>query len=177
MLTDGPDHDLDRLVMVLLGALANAHNTVRIMTPYFLPPAALAGALQSAALRGVDVRVLIPERSNEPWVDWAARRGLEPSLRNDIQVRERPAPFAHTKLFIVDDYYVQVGSANLDARSLRLNFELMLEVYDRTLAAELSRHFDEAWSTSRPLDLATLARRPFWKRLRDSFFWLFSNYF
>lgn len=177
VLTDGPDHDLDRLVLVLLGALASAHRVVRIMTPYFLPPAELAGALQAAALRGVDVRVLVPQKSDQAWVDWAARRGFDPLLRNAVRIRERPPPFAHSKLFIVDDFYLQVGSANLDARSLRLNFELMLEAFDPPLVGKLAAHFDDAWATARPLDAQALARRPLWRRLRDSFFWLFSAWF
>jgi len=175
-LTDGPNDDLDRLMLVLLGALANAHRDVRIMTPYFIPTPELSFALQAAALRGVRVSLLLPEHSNLPWVDWASRIALEPLLRQEVRVRWRPAPFAHSKMFVIDDYYALVGSANLDPRSFHLNFELMMEVYNGDLAGGLARHFDEAWAQSRDVAVAELENAPLPVRLRDAFFWLFSPY-
>jgi cardiolipin synthase A/B len=175
-LTDGPNEDLDKLVLVLLGALATAHRHVRIMTPYFLPPAELVGALQSAALRGVRVDIILPQRSNLPWVDWACRHSLAWLLGREVRVWLRPAPFAHSKMFLVDDYYAQIGSANLDPRSLRLNFELMLEVFDTALVRRLGAEFDEVRAACRALGVKELASRGLPARLRDAFFWLFSPY-
>lgn len=176
VITDGPNDDIDRLVLVMIGALANAHQHVRIMTPYFVPTPELAAALQAAALRGVKVSLLLPARSNLPWVDWASRIAIEALLRQEVRVRWRPAPFAHSKMLLIDDYYAQIGSANLDPRSFHLNFELMVEVYDGGLAADLARHFDDVWNASRDVSLAELERAPLPVRLRDAFFWLFSPY-
>jgi cardiolipin synthase len=176
VIRDGPNDELNRLELVLQGALAAAHRRVWIMTPYFLPRASLLDALQGAALRGLDVQVLLPERSDQPWIDWATRHLLWQLLQYHVRVFYRPPPFAHTKLILVDDYYLQFGTANLDSRSMRLNFELMVEAYDPVLQAALSRHFDDARPTCRPVALAEVDSRPLAAQLRDGFFWLFSPF-
>ena len=146
------------------------------MTPYLVPPPALLSALQAAALRGVDVCLLLPERSDQVWMDGAARHLLWQLLQNQVHVYWRPPPFAHTKLLIVDDYYVHFGSANMDTRSLRLNFETLVEVYGRELAATLARHFETERAKSRPVSLDQLNRRSLAARLRDAICWLFTPY-
>lgn len=175
-ITDGPNDAVDRLQLVLLAALSNAHRRVRIMTPYFIPTPELSGALQAAALRGVEIAIILPRRSDQWWADCATRRWLAHLLGRQIQVYYRPAPFAHTKLFLMDDYYVQVGSANLDPRSLRLNFELVVEAYDAELVQTLGAHFEAVRATSTEVTEAALRRRPLWAKLRDALFWLFSPY-
>src|SRR5271170_4554584 len=80
VITDGPDEDLDKLLLVILGAIAVARREVLIMTPYFIPSPELIAALQSAALRGVDVSIVLPEHSNLRYVDWATRHWLPPLL-------------------------------------------------------------------------------------------------
>ena len=176
VITEGPNEDIDRLVMVLIGALATAHDRVWIMTPYFLPPSPLMSALQSAALRGIDVSIVIPQRSDQPWMDWAMRHILRHLLRRQVRVFLRPAPFAHTKLLIVDDWYVQFGSANIDSRSLRLNFELMVENYGEPLATKMAAHFSEVRAASHPAKPEELSARHFLSRFRDALCWLFSPY-
>jgi cardiolipin synthase len=176
-ITDGPNDAIDRLQLVLLAAIANAHHRICIMTPYFIPTPELSGALQSAALRGVSIEIVLPQRSDQWWADAATRRWLTQLVGRFIQVYLRPAPRAHSKLFLMDDYYAIIGSANLDPRSLRLNFELTVEMYDANIVATLQRHFDETREASRPITEAGLRRRPLLLRLRDALFWLFSPYF
>ena len=176
VITDGPNDDRGPYMLLLMAALASAHRSVCVMTPYFLPPAPIAAALAATAMRGITVRVLLPEESDQPWVDWAARHALLPLLQRKVQIYFGAAPFAHTKLLLIDDEYVQFGSANLDARSMRLNFELNVEAYDRDLAAELLRHFDAEITRARQLDLRTQKRRHLPQRLRNAFFWLFSPF-
>jgi cardiolipin synthase len=176
VITEGPNEDIDRLIMVLIGALATAHERVWIMTPYFLPPPPLVSALQSAALRGIDVSIVMPQRSDQPWMDWATRHILRQLLRRQVRVYLRPPPFAHTKLLILDDWYVQFGSANLDNRSLRLNFELMVENYGAPLATKMAAHFSEVRSVSRPARSEELDARHLPARFRDALCWLFSPY-
>jgi cardiolipin synthase len=176
VITEGPNEDIDRLVMVLIGALATAHDRVWLMTPYFLPPSPLMSALQSAALRGIDVSIIIPQRSDQPWMDWATRHILRHLLRRQVRVFLRPPPFAHTKLLIVDDWYVQFGSANLDSRSLRLNFELMVENYGEPLATRMAAHFSKVRASSHAAKPEDLSARRFPARFRDALCWLFSPY-
>jgi cardiolipin synthase A/B len=176
VIRDGPNDGLNTLELVLQGALASAHNRVWIMTPYLLPGPGLLGSLQSAALRGVEVRILIPEHSDQPWMDWATQHMLWQLLQHHVSVYYRPGPFAHSKLILVDDYYLQFGTANLDSRSLRLNFELMVETYDVSLSRQLSQHFSEACAQARLALLSDLDARPLPTRLRDGFVWLFSPF-
>jgi cardiolipin synthase len=175
-ITDGPNDAVDRLQLVLLAAIANAHRRICIMTPYFIPTGALSGALQSAALRGVEIEIVLPRRSDQWWADSATRRWLTQLVGRQMKVYYRPAPFAHTKLFLMDDYYALVGSANLDPRSLRLNFELVVEVYDAQCVRALRRHFDEVRAVSHEITVDWLRRRSLPVRLRDAVCWLFSPY-
>lgn len=172
----GPDESLYRLAMTLLGVVSAARRRVRIMTPYFLPHRELTGVLQAAAIRGVHIEILLPEESNLRYVDWASRHQLWEFLKWGIEVRLEPAPFAHSKLLLVDDEYVLGGSANLDPRSLRLNFEVGVEMFDAAFAREVHAHFDASWNASKPLSLGDVDTRSLPARLRDGFFWLFSGY-
>lgn len=176
LITDGPDDDLDKLAFVLLGAVMAARARVRIMTPYFLPSPELRAALEAAALRGVAVSVLLPERSNLRFVDWAARNSLQSLLAAGVAVHLQPPPFVHSKLFVVDDDYALIGTANIDPRSLRLNFELAVECYDPPLAQRLNAYFDGVEASAPRLLAADLDARRLPTRLRDAFFWLFSSY-
>ncbi len=176
ILVDGPDENMERLELVLIGAITTAKQSIDIMTPYFLPTRDMLAALKSAALKGVRVRVVLPGRSNLRFVDWATRNLLWELLQWGVLVFYQPLPFAHTKLFTVDGQYSIVGSANLDPRSLRLNFELCLEVFDVGLAAELGDHVDAALTHAHPVTLAEVEGRSVPARLRDAFFWLFSPY-
>jgi cardiolipin synthase len=175
-ITDGPNDAVDRLQLVLLAAIANAHRRICIMTPYFIPTPELSGALQSAALRGVEIDIVLPRRSDQWWVDCATRRWLTQLVGRMVKVWYQPPPFAHTKLFLMDDYYALVGSANLDPRSLRLNFELVVEVYDAQCVRALRRHFDEVRAVSHEITVDWLRRRSLPVRLRDAVCWLFSPY-
>ncbi|MEY6431161.1 phospholipase D-like domain-containing protein [Thioalkalicoccus limnaeus] len=175
-LTDGPDEDLDRLTMLLVAAIAEAKRSLRIMTPYFLPPREIVGALQAAAIRGVTVRIVLPERNNLPFVHWATRNMLWEVLLHGAQVFYQPPPFNHAKLFVVDDGYALIGSTNWDPRSLRLNFELQVEVYGEDFAHPLIEHMDRAAAAGRAVTLDEVDGRSLPTRLRDAVCWLFSPY-
>jgi cardiolipin synthase len=173
---DGPDSTLDRLMTLITGAIGSARQRVAIMTPYFVPPRELIAPLQAAALAGVDVAVILPARNNLPYVHRAARHMLWELLQRGVHVYYQPPPFVHSKLFYADDYYAQIGSANFDARSLRLNFELNVEVYDRHTVTELSRHFETIRATSTEVTLAEVDNRPIHTKAIDGMAWLFSPY-
>ncbi|MGE0811208.1 MAG: phosphatidylserine/phosphatidylglycerophosphate/cardiolipin synthase family protein [Immundisolibacter sp.] len=176
VITDGPNEDLDRLALVLLAAVSAAQRRIAIVTPYFLPSRELVGALQAAALRGVAVSILLPGRNNLPYVHWATRNMLWELLQHGVEVRYQPPPFVHTKVLLVDDDYAQVGSANLDPRSLRLNFELNVEVFDADFNAALGENFATAWAAARPVTLDEISGRGLAERTRDAACWLFSPY-
>jgi cardiolipin synthase len=176
VIADGPSEDLEKIAMLLVAAISVATRRVCIMTPYFLPPRSLITALQAASLRGVEVRVVLPEKNNLPYVHWATRKMLWELLGRGVRVYLQPPPFVHTKLFRIDDDYVLLGSANIDPRSLRLNFELVLEAYDAELAADVGRHFDAVVARSRQITLKEMDDRATLAKLRDAAAWLASPY-
>ena len=172
----GPDYEENRLPNLLSALISTARERVRIMTPYFLPPRALMGSLQSASLRGVSVEVILPAKNNLPFAHWAGRRIVAELLDFGISVYYQPPPFCHSKLLLIDDYYTQVGSANLDSRSLALNFECNVEVFGNAPVAELGLFFERTRDLSHKVDGEKFAKSPLWERLRDAFFWLFKPY-
>ncbi|MFK7912439.1 MAG: phospholipase D-like domain-containing protein [Pseudomonadales bacterium] len=176
LIADGPDERLDHLVLLLIGVIAAAQRRVVILTPYFLPDRRLLGALQSAALRGVRVQVLIPERCNWPFVRWALNHTVWDLLMTGVEVLEQPGTFAHSKCLLIDDDYALVGSANLDPRSLRLNFELAIEIVDSAFSAQLHAYVEPLLECSRRLSLQALSQRSLPSRLRDAAAALFAPY-
>ncbi|HUL83171.1 MAG TPA: phospholipase D-like domain-containing protein [Gammaproteobacteria bacterium] len=175
-IADGPERSHDRLTELLVGAIGAARKRVAIMTPYFLPPRELIAPLQAAALEGVDVAVILPARNNLPYVHRATRHMLWELLERGVQVYYQPGPFAHSKLFYVDEDYAQIGSANLDPRSLRLNFEMNVEVYDRRFVSELSEHFEAVRARSKRITVREVDARALRTKLVDGAAWLFSPY-
>ena len=175
-IAEGPDEDIDKLLSVLVGAVSAARRRVAIMTPYFIPPRELVGALQAAALRGVEVIIILPAKNDLPFVFWASRNMLWEVLQHGVRVFLQPPPFVHSKLFVVDGHYAQVGSTNVDPRSFRLNFELVVEVYDREFARTLDRHFAAVRQRSHEVTLAEVDGRSLPVRFRDGLAWLLTPY-
>ena len=174
--SDGPDKEFRTLNWIIMGALSSAEKKVRIMTPYFIPDRPLIFALITAVLRGVDVSIVLPELNNLIFVHWATRAYLWELLQRGIRIYYQPPPFVHTKLLLVDDIWSLIGSANLDPRSLRLNFEFNLEVYDIDLAKQLSEKFDQTVAVSRETTLAEMDGRSIPVKLRDAMVKLASPY-
>jgi cardiolipin synthase len=175
-IVDGPNEDFDKYAQILMGIVSSAKHRILIMTPYFLPSRELISAMRTASLRGVDVRVILPKKNNLPFVHWATRNLLWELLELGIRIYYQPPPFVHSKLLVVDDYYVHVGSANIDPRSLRLNFEFTVEVYDRAFAETLTGHFEKVLMQSTEIFLKDVDSRPLAARTRDALAWLFSPY-
>ena len=165
-ISSGPDQETDHLVLVLLSAVNAARRTIRIATPYFLPDEQLVTALRLAALRGVAVDVVLPANNNHPFVAWAARAHVRPMLESGCRIWFNPPPFDHSKLMTIDGGWSLIGSANWDARSLRLNFEVTVEFRDRALAATIEGAIDAR--RGRRLTLNELDKRSIAIKLRDA---------
>lgn len=173
---DGPDERPHRLRWAILGGVNAAQRSVRILTPYFLPEAALVAALGAAALRGVEVDVLLPEKSDLPHVNWAVHAHLWQVLERGCRVWTSRGTFDHSKLMIVDGAWTLLGSANWDARSLRLNFELNLEVYSVEFGAHMEGLFQARLAAAQPLTLAHVDARSMPVKLRDGMARLFAPF-
>lgn len=163
----GPDEQHDRLRLTLLGACQCAMQSIRIVTPYFLPEASLISALNVAALRGVTVEILIPEHGNQKLVQWACDAQLWQLVTQGCEVRKTPQPFDHSKLVMIDDEWVLMGSSNWDPRSLRLNFEFNVECYGHALTESLTDIFETKKAKSKPVTIDQLESRSLPIKLRD----------
>lgn len=172
----GPDRSMGSTHDILLGALAVAQRHVRIQSPYFLPDQMLIGALATTARRGVRVDIVIPDKNNLRLVDYAMSAQLDQVIRRGCRVWRATGAFDHSKLMTVDDAWSYTGSSNLDPRSLRLNFELDTEIYDRDVAQWISGRIDAVIASARAETLSTLQNMPFAKRLRNKIIWLATPY-
>lgn len=163
----GPEGQGDKIRLTLMGGLACAKRSVVIMTPYFLPDPGLVSALNTADLRGVDVRIILPAQNNLVLVQWASTAMLWQVLERGVQVWLTAPPFDHTKLMIVDDAWTLFGSANWDPRSLRLNFEFNVECYSPAFARQMDAHVRQKLATARQVTLEDVDSRRLPIRLRD----------
>ncbi len=175
-IADGPDETQEALLLTLLGALAQARSVVRIVTPYFLPDPPLLDALRVTALRGVRVEIFLPEQGNLRLVQWAQQAQLGRVLEGGCHVYLTPEPFDHSKLMVVDGVWSLFGSANWDPRSLRLNFEQVVECYSAPFADSIDAIIHAKRRGSRELVRGELLRRPLWVKLRDGVAWLAQPY-
>ncbi len=176
MVLDGPGSGKDPLHELFFSTMAAAKQRIYIMTPYFLPSHEVVGALKSAALRGVEICIILPAKNNIKAVHWATFHLLPTLLEAGVRVFYQAPPFAHTKLFVIDDYYVQIGSANFDPRSLRLNFELNVECFDTSFARQIKEYFDITLVGSVEYTLEDVEKISLPKKLMHASFWLFSPY-
>ncbi|HSN93400.1 MAG TPA: cardiolipin synthase [Anaeromyxobacteraceae bacterium] len=150
VVASGPDQGTHAIEALLFAAVAGARERLWITTPYFVPNEALAAALESAALRGVDVRLLLPVRTDSFVVDAAGRTYHDALADAGVKIHLYGPPMVHAKTLVVDHDLAIVGTANLDNRSLRLNFEVVAAVHGEPLAAELARHFEADLARARP---------------------------
>jgi cardiolipin synthase A/B len=166
VILSGPDQDLEKIEFMILEAIACARQSIKIATPYFLPDDRLVTTLALASMRGVEVDVIVPAPSNHLIVDWAMRAQIGPLVAAGCRIWRDPPPFNHSKMMTVDGIWCLIGSANWDARSFRLNFELDVEVYH----TDVVRQVDELMAARRraPVTAADLDGLPPPVKLIDS---------
>lgn len=173
---DGPDEDFDQMSEVILGAISSAGQSIRIVSPYFIPDPSIVKALNVAALRGLSVDIVLPSDNNVALVEWASVMQLQELIEKGCRVCYSAPPFDHTKLLVIDGVWSLIGSTNWDPRSLRLNFEFNVECYSTALAEQLEDFIDEKIDGGRRLTLEQIERRSFPIRLRDGLARLASPY-
>jgi cardiolipin synthase A/B len=167
ILASGPDDDVYVVEAFYFAAITSAHERVWLTTPYFVPGEALLAAIASAAHRGVDVRILLPRKTDSAWVDAAARTFHDELIIAGAQIHLYEAPMLHAKTAVIDDALAIVGTANLDNRSFRLNLEVVAAFYGGPLVTELARAFEADLAHAQRQELCG-DRAPFVKRLVDS---------
>ena len=156
----GPDSDWSVIMQAFFSAIVKARERIYISTPYFTPNAALLTALKVAALSGIDVRLLIPGRSDSRLALWATRSYVQELLEAGIGVYTYQGGFNHSKLIIIDGDFCSVGSANIDMRSFEDNFEVSALIYDREVAARLEAGYEADLRSSSRVVLSEWEARP-----------------
>ena len=168
VLRGGPDEDDHPMLRANLVLVGGAQKRLWISTGYFVPGETMQAALQVAAARGVDVRLLVSKKSQHPHLVTVGRSYYDALLRQGVRIYEYDKGIDHSKFFIIDDDWSTVGSANFDERSMRLNFELSLLMHHAGTNQRLSGLFSSTIAESHEIDRAEFAKRPLKDRLIES---------
>lgn len=167
MVQSGPDATVESIHRLYFAAIASARERVYLTTPYFVPDRALLVAMQTAALRGVDVRLILPSWSNHRVTFHAGRSFYDELLGAGVRIHEYAPGFVHTKTMVVDGRFATVGSANLDVRSFRLNFELIAVMWDPRVVGRLEELFMEDLEKTTPARLEEWRKRGIRPRIKE----------
>jgi cardiolipin synthase A/B len=169
IVASGPDSDWPAIMMGIFQAIVSSRKYVYIATPYFMPSESVLLALKTAALGGVDVRILIPERSDAFVTLLSSRSFIREMLDADVKFYFYQKGFLHSKVMVVDDSLGIVGSANMDFRSFEQNFEVTAFIFDELTAMELKNTFLDDLKESREITLDEWPQRPKIQKIKESF--------
>ena len=167
-LASGPVYRDDILYQVMLSAIIDAQEELTITTPYFGPDDGLMQALMSTARRGVKVTLIVPKLNDSKLVAWSSRSYYEDLLNSGVHIAEFHGGLLHTKSLLVDQKAAIFGSVNFDQRSLRLNFEISLIVYNEAFCANLEKLVESYMAQSDFVDPQAWAKRPKWHRYLEN---------
>ncbi|QHI70267.1 cardiolipin synthase [Tichowtungia aerotolerans] len=168
LINSGPSTEKDVAIEAFFNAITLAEKQILAVTPYFVPPADILRALHSAALRGVDVRLIVPQKNNHRYAGFASRALYEELLLAGVRIYERHPPFMHAKALVVDGELSLIGTANLDNRSLSLNYETSVVVYSENFADTMKNLIHEDIDSSTEIALTEWRRRPAYRRLLEN---------
>lgn len=159
-INSGPDRDEAVMLSAFCAAIQTAGHSIRIVTPYFVPDPAIITLLRLAALGGIDVKVIVPRENNYPYIKYASRYRYPELMRAGVQIYEREAPFSHSKLFLVDDTWASVGSANWDMRTFHLQFDTNVGVVSPEFVAQVREAIDGELAACTKIEPNTFLPRP-----------------
>jgi cardiolipin synthase len=160
--SSGPVYRDDVLYQVLLSAIMDARQELTITTPYFGPDDGLIQALMAAAGRGVKVTLIVPKLNDSTLVAWSSKSFYSDLMSAGVQIAEFHGGLLHTKSLLIDKRIAIFGSVNFDQRSLRLNFEISLIVYNEAFCAKLEKLIETYLQQSDFVDPKAWAKRPRW---------------
>lgn len=172
--SSGPDSDWASIMQAFFAAITKAKDHIYISTPYFLPNQAIMTAVEVAAMSGVDVRILLPEKSDSKVVHWATKSYISELLEAKVKVYAYKKGFNHSKLIMIDSVFSSVGTANMDNRSFDVNFEVTAILYDEKVTRELEERFLEDLRDSEQVTQKDWEGRPRWDSFREGLARLFS---
>ena len=168
IVSSGPDSEWEHIKYGYIKMISYARESIFIQTPYFIPDASLLDALRIASLTGKDVRIMIPNKPDHPFVYWATYFYVGEMLNAGARVYIYDNGFIHAKTIIVDGKLASVGTANIDVRSFKLNFEVNAFLYDEGISTSLTDSFDKDMDVSRELTLEAYQQRSLKIRFKES---------
>ncbi|TCN27770.1 cardiolipin synthase [Mesobacillus foraminis] len=168
IVTSGPDSEWSQIKNGYIKMISLANKSILIQTPYFIPDASLLDALRIACLSGVEVKIMIPNKPDHIFVYWATLSNIGELLKAGAQVYIYDYGFIHAKSIVVDERITTVGTANIDIRSLNLNFEINAFIYDTKIAKALITAFERDMEHSRLLTWDSYQQRSKWIRFKES---------
>ena len=174
IVSSGPYSPAREIMQGFMQAIFGAQSYIYIQTPYFIPPESLSEALIAASVRGVDVRLMVPRRSDTLLVQLASRSYFKKLLRAGVNIYFYEPGFLHSKLMVIDDSLTLMGSANFDIRSFEQNLEVMAFIYNEATAIRGKEIFVEDQNNSTAIVLREWIKRPVWMRFKESFIRLFT---
>jgi len=174
ILPTGPDEPAQAFEQILMALIHSAQKRITLLTPYFIPTEAVAISLESACRRGVLVDILVPRKSDHWLVDTASKSWHWDLLQGGVRLWETPHSFIHAKQVTVDSEVALLGSANMDERSFRLNFECSSLIFDSSQVVKLVETFDSQIGQAQPISIQDLAHPSFLALVRDGIFRLIS---
>jgi len=161
--------NVETLTDVFFATITAATRTLTIITPYLVPTKDILHAIRATALRGVDTRLLVPRQNNHVYAGLAGQALYDELLSANVRIFERRPPFLHAKALIADNEAAIIGTANMDVRSLRLNYETNLVVYDERFIYDLNRIIARDMAQSDEIDLIEWRKRPARRQLLENF--------
>lgn len=174
IVSSGPDSDWQSIMQAYFAAISTALQYVYISTPYFLPNESIMTAMKTAALAGIDVRLLLPEKNDSWIVGKSSRSYLKELLEAGVHVYFYLKGFTHSKLMIVDDVFSSVGTANMDIRSFNQDFEANALIYDEMITLQLKQDFLDDIAQSKEIFYDDWEERSMWEKAQESVARLFS---
>lgn len=168
IVSSGPDSELEQIKYGFIKMISSAKESIWIQTPYFVPDASVLDALKIASLTGKDVRIMIPNKPDHPFIYWATMSHIGEILNTGAKVYIYNNGFIHAKTIIIDGKMSTVGTANIDNRSFKLNFEVNAFIYDEDITQRLSESFRKDLQVSKELTPEEYKDRPWYIKIKES---------
>ncbi|MDD5070845.1 MAG: phospholipase D-like domain-containing protein, partial [Candidatus Omnitrophica bacterium] len=172
--TSGPDSQWDTIRQLYFSLISSAERSIFIRTPYFIPDQSIFTALETAALSGLDVKIILAGKPDKKLPFWAAKTYFQRLLQSGVKLYYYQKGFMHSKAVVVDDYVSSIGSANMDIRSFRLNYEVNTLIYDKNISGQVSKSFIDDLAECKEFSLSECERTKLLFRFRNSLARLFA---
>ena len=168
LISSGPNYEFPVIRDNYIKLIQEARKSVFIQTPYFVPDDLLLDTLKSAVLSGIDVKIMIPNKADHPFIYWVNQYYVGELLRLGANIYRYENGFIHSKTILVDEEVISVGTCNFDYRSFYLNFEINLNIYNKDVANSFKIQYYKDIAISKKLTFNDFKRRSIFTKVKES---------